>query len=64
MMYTVLARHLTTKRIRKIAELNCKTFGEARQTAMIKFWQGLGDEQLIVASPNQLKRWEAEYTIH
>lgn len=57
--YTILARAINNpKQIRRMAEIRCKNASEARQWAMANVWQKLGNEQMIVASPEQLKRWE------
>lgn len=60
--YTILARSLEdTRSIRQMGEVKCKTSGEARQWAMINCWPKLGNEQMIVASPEQLKHWKKDF---
>lgn len=57
-LYTILARSLNNpERVRKVDEVRCKDSSEARRWAMINCWKKLGDEQMIVASPVQLKHW-------
>lgn len=61
--YTILARSLNNpEKVWKMDEVTCNSWGEARQWAMVNCWQRLGgEEQMIVASPVQLKKVWSKY---
>jgi hypothetical protein len=57
--YTVLARALEGGLLRKMGVIESDNWKTARQEAMKKYWDDLDGEQMIVASPSQMKKFWA-----
>lgn len=59
--YKVMARKLSGGEIRMLGEVQAHNWKDARKDAMSKYWSDLSGEQMIVASPGQMKKyWKKE----